>query len=614
MFDHPLARRILVIGLDGATFNVIEPLVAQGRLPTLARLMREGAHAPLRTTIQPSSEQAWASFMTGVQNGKHGVFSFVRRRPGSYEFEYVSGRDVRAPALWQVLSARGRPTITINVPMTYPPRPVNGVLIGGLMSPGERSRFTYPDGVYEELCQAVGGYIIDVDIERGDLTPEEEERLVEQVHEMIRLRTAATLHLARTRAWDLLTVVYAAPDRVSHKFWKYMDPTHPLCTPEGAARFGQVIPRVYEAVDAAVAELLAALADEQTTVLILSDHGFGPLRQAIYLNKWLAQRGYLAYRPTTPSPGRRAQEAFIKAMRRTLRWIDLPLLSWLKARAFELWPTLKGELFSSMTFAQVDWPRTRAYAVGTMGNVYLNVRGREPAGIIAPGVEYEQVRDQLMAELAALTDDKTAEPVFRAVYRREELYHGPYLEEAPDIVCLKDARYHVAAVDWRTHQDDRVLVPLQPGELLFAADISAQHELDGVLIAWGAGVRPGAPQSLSCLRPAATAAHRGPSAPGWRPVQDDSLRLAGARIVDLAPTILQLLGEPVPVEMDGVPLLGQEDRETRACPEQSEGRQGDLTPFPPLLVTEGGAEGNGGYTEAAAAEVEARLRSLGYLD
>lgn len=575
MSDHPSAHRVLVIGLDGATFNVIEPLIAQGRLPTLARLMREGTHAPLRSTIQPSSEQAWTSFMTGVQNGKHGIFSFVRRRPGSYEFEYINGRNIGAPALWDILSDRGRPTITINVPMTYPPHPVKGVLIGGLMSPGERSRFTYPDGIYEELCQTVGGYVIDVDTERGDLTPEEEERLVEQVFEMTRLRTAATLHLAHTRPWDLLTVVYGSPDRVSHKFWKYMDPAHPLYTAEGAARFGQVIPKVYEAMDAAVAELLADLADEQTTVLILSDHGFGPMRQAVYLNKWLAQHGYLTYKPATASPGHQARAAFTKAIRQAMRWLDNPLLSWLKARAFELWPTLKSELFSSMTFAQVDWAHTQAFAVGTMGNIYLNVRGREPAGIIEPGADYENIRSRLMAELATLIDNTTEAPVFKAIYRREELYQGPHLEEAPDIVCLKDARYHVAVVDWRTHSDDRVLVPLRPGELLFAADISAQHELDGILIAWGTGVQPNKP-------------------------------LAGARIVDMAPTILQLLGEPAPAEMDGTPLLGQGERETR--------RQEDLTPSPSLAVTEEEEKGNDEYTEQEKAELEAHLRSLGYLD
>ncbi len=581
MSDHPSARRVLVIGLDGATFNVIKPLIAQGRLPTLARLMREGTHAPLRSTIQPSSEQAWASFMTGVQNGKHGVFSFVRRRPGSYEFEYISGRNVRAPALWDILSDRGRPTITINVPMTYPPHPVKGVLIGGLMSPGEHSRFTYPDGMYEELCQAVGGYIIDVDIERGDLTPEEEKRMVEQVFEMTRLRTAATLHLAHTRPWDLLTVVYGSPDRVSHKFWKYMDPTHPLYTAEGAADFGEVIPRVYEAMDAAIAELLADLANEQTTVLILSDHGFGPMRHAVYLNKWLAQHGYLTYKSTNASPAQQARAAFVKTMRRAMRWLDNPLLSWLKARAFELRPTLKSALFSSMTFAQVDWSRTQAFAVGTMGNIYLNVRRREPAGIIEPGAEYEKLRDRLMAELATLIDNTTQAPVFNAIYRREELYQGPYLEEAPDIVCLKDARYHVAAVDWRTRPDDRVLVPLQQGELLFAADVSAQHELDGILIAWGNEVRPGK-------------------------------SLAGARIVDLAPTILQLLGEPAPAEMDGAPLLGEslktltKDTEIKA--------QGFPAPTPTPVVVDQGEKPNDGYTEAEKAELEAHLRSLGYLD
>ncbi len=574
MSDQSSARRVLVIGLDGATFNVINPLIAQGHLPTLARLMREGAHAPLRSTIQPSSEQAWVTFMTGVQNGKHGVFSFVRRRPDSYEFEYVSGRNIHARALWDILTERGRPSITINVPMTYPPHTVNGVLVGGLMSPGERSRFTYPDGIYQELCQAIGGYIIDVDVERGGLTPNQEERLLEQVAEMTRLRTAATLHLAHTRPWDVLTVVYGSPDRVSHKFWKYMDPTHPLYTAEGAARFGQVIPQVYKAMDAAVAELLANLADERTTVLILSDHGFGPTRKAVYLNKWLAQRGYLAYKPVTASPRRQAQTAFTGAVRRTVRRLDNPLLSRLKTRAFEIWPGLKSGLFSSMSYAQVDWPRTQAYAVGTMGNIYLNVRGREPEGIVEPGADYEAVRERLIADLADLTDEDAGAPVFKAVYRREELYHGPRQEDAPDVVCLKDARYHVAVVDWRTHSDDRVLMPLQPGELLFAADLSAQHELDGILIAHGPGIDPGK-------------------------------SLAGARIMDLAPTILQLLGEPVPAEMDGVSLLGSTEKAVNRA---------DMPSSPVSAVSAEGDGDAGEYTDAEQAALEAHLRSLGYLD
>lgn len=569
MSEPSPARRVLVIGLDGATFDVIRPLISQGRLPTLARLMQQGTHAPLRSTIQPSSEQAWVSFMTGVQNGKHGIFSFVRRKPNSYEFEYVSGGHIRAPALWDILTERSRPTITINVPMTYPPHVVNGVLVGGLMSPGERSRFTYPDGLYDELCREIGGYIIDVDVERGDLTPDEEERLLGQVAEMTRLRTAATLYLARTRAWDLLTVVYGSPDRVSHKFWKYMDPTHPLYTAEGAARFGQVIPQVYEAMDAAVAELLAELADERTSVLILSDHGFGPTRKAVYLNKWLAQHGYLAYQPVTTSPRRRAQAAFAQGVRKTMRRLDNPVLSALKAAAFARFPGFKSGLFSSMSYAQVDWSRTQAYAVGTMGNIYLNVAGREPAGIVEPGAEYEEVRARLIADLAALTDDDTGEPVFQAVYRREELYEGPCQGDAPDVVCLKDARYHVAVVDWRTQPDDRVLMPLLPGELLFAADLSAQHQLDGIFIAQGPGIPAGQP-------------------------------LTGPRIIDLAPTILHLLGEPAPADMDGVALFGEG---ARTAPARGETAAPAATP-----------PADGEYTDEEQTALEAHLRSLGYLD
>jgi len=128
--EHPArpARRVLAIGLDGATFRLIRPWAEAGHLPHLARLLREGAWGDLRSIVQPSSEQAWASFATGVQNGKHGIYGFVQRVPGTYQLEYVNGRHQRARTLWRILSDRGRPVIAINVPMTYPPEPVHGVL------------------------------------------------------------------------------------------------------------------------------------------------------------------------------------------------------------------------------------------------------------------------------------------------------------------------------------------------------------------------------------------------------------------------------------------------------------------------------------------------------
>ncbi len=555
--------KVLVIGLDGATFRIIRPLAERGELPNLSRLMREGVSGELESTIQPSSEQAWSTFMTGLNNGKHGIFGFLQRVPGTYRMDYVNARRRAGRTLWRILSDREKHVIVLNVPMTYPPEPVNGVLIGGLLSPGPESRFTYPESVYAELKREIGGYIIDVDIERGNLSARQLEELLEQTWEMISLRTKATEYLARTRPWDFLMVVYGAPDRLSHKFWRHMDPDHPLHTPEEGKRFGHVLPDVYRRLDAEVGKLLDDLADDETTVIILSDHGFGPLYKAVYLNKWLAQNGYLTWK----SGGSvKLQGALKGVLRQGLRHLDNPWLARAKEKAFALWPGLKGALHTSMAYAGVDWKRTRAYAVGTMGNVYVNLKGREPEGTVEPGPEYEALRDEIIAGLRELRDPEWGTPVFQEVHRREELYHGPYAEAGPDIVAVKDHRYHVAVVDWRG--GDEVVVPLGEG-IQFVSDASGQHDLYGIFIAWGHGIRHGK-------------------------------ELQGARLVDMAPTILHALRETIPTEMDGRVLM-----------------EAFESPGEPRFVDDGSgpaAQDTPDYSPEEEEEVNRRLRGLGYLD
>lgn len=564
--------KVLAIGLDGATFRLIRPLAAAGQLPNLSRLMAEGVSGELQSTIQPSSEQAWGTFITGQNNGKHGVFGFQQRRPGTYQFGYVNGATLRAPSLWNVLSQRGRDVIVVNVPMTYPPEPVRGVLVGGLLTPGPQSRFTHPDGIYAELVQVCGDYMIDVDTERGRLNDQQLAQLAEEGVRMIRLRTCAMLHLARTRPWDFAMVVYGASDRLAHKFWKYWDVNHPLHDPAEAARFGDVLPRIYRELNAAVGQLLDALRDEQTTVFILSDHGFGPLEKAVYLNRWLAQRGYLVLRQDASlSPTQRAGAAARGAMRRAVRHLDNPLVGGAKNWAFQRFPGLKGSLYSSMAFSQVDWSQTRAYALGTMGNIYFNRRGREPEGIVAPGAEADALAAQLMQDLDTLRDPQTNEPVFHSVYRASDLYHGPALADAPDVVGVKESRYHMVTADWQG--GDEVVVPLG-GALHFVSDQSGQHELPGILLAAGPTVRRGE-------------------------------TVAGARLVDMAATILYALDEPVPVAMDSRALDALFEPEA-------------LRVRPPRLTEEASEQAAGQPEAAYDADEEARLAqhlaSLGYLD
>ena len=321
-------RRALVIGLDGATYRLIKPLQATGQLPNLSRLMAAGTSATLQSTIQPSSEQAWTAFMTGLNNGRHGVYGFQQRRAGTYQFDYVNGSNIRGQTLWGLLSARGRDVVVINVPMTYPPEPVKGVLVGGLLSPGEHSKFTYPDSIYGELCEACGDYMLDVDTERGRLSADELARLAEDGLRMIRLRTCASLHLANTRPWDFFMVVYGASDRLAHKYWKYWDTSHPLHDPRDAAAFSDVLPSIYRSLDEALGKLLDALWDENTTVFVVSDHGFGPMEKAVYLNRWLAQRSYLAlHSEGKRPPSSRLKQGVRYILRSSVSHLDSPLVS-----------------------------------------------------------------------------------------------------------------------------------------------------------------------------------------------------------------------------------------------------------------------------------------------
>lgn len=564
--------KALVIGLDGATYRLIRPLLAAGQLPNLARLMAEGVAGELQSTIQPSSEQAWAAFLTGQNNGKHGVFGFQQRRPGSYQFGYVNAASLRAPSLWRILSERGRDVIVVNVPMTYPPEPVRGVLVGGLLTPGPQSKFTHPDGIYDELVRKCGGYMIDVDTERGRLDDDQLAALAEDGVRMIRLRTCAALHLARTRPWDFCMVVYGASDRLAHKFWKYWDVSHPLHDPAAAQRFGDVLPRIYRELDAAVGQLVEALRDDQTTVFVLSDHGFGPLEKAVYLNRWLTQQGYLVLQAgSVSSPGRQAGAAMRGVLRRAVRHLDSPLVSGAKNWAFERFPDLKGSLYSSMAFSQIDWSRTRAYALGTMGNIYFNRRGREPDGIVAPGAEADALAERLMGDLRGLVDPATGEPVFHEIYRGRDLYRGPAVADAPDVVGVKQSRYHVVTADWQGGEE--IVAPLG-GALHFVSDQSGQHEMAGVVMAAGSGVPRG--QTVE-----------------------------GAHLVDMAATILYALGEPIPEGMDSRVIEGM------FTPDALQNRPVQITNMAGDAPRDPGAAS---YDAAEEARLAEHLASLGYLD
>jgi predicted AlkP superfamily phosphohydrolase/phosphomutase len=418
----------------------------------------------------------------------------------------INSHSVRAPMFWELAGRRGKRVTLVDMPITYPPRPVNGYLVAGMGTPTEDCVWTHPPSLQTELLLRVGdlpleGMVVRAHDEGGPL------ETIKAVEAFTQNRLAVALYLMEKGDWDLLAVVFRGTDMLQHVMWRYMDDELRHHHPELSRKLGQVIAQYYERMDRAVGTLLEAAGPGVTTI-VLSDHGMGPCRRHFFLNRWLEEEGFLRRKALSAWRARRPRVrvgrplSVLPAARgkgrvgRFLRSVRLPY------PAFEY----LGRP------AEVDWGRTRAYANWTGGEamISLNVRGREPQGIVPPGSEYEAVRKEIRARLLALRDPRDGQPVVEKVYLREEIYHGPHVAEAPDL--------HLIPRDFAYHARGEVRAP----SVITAATDHAPslHDVDGIVVAAGEGIRPG---------------HR----------------LEGAAIIDLAPTVLHLMGLPVPEDMDG---------------------------------------------------------------
>lgn len=501
--DRP-SNRVLVIGLDGGTLDLIEPWAKQGYLPTLAMLMQTGVYGRLRSTVPTISPPAWTSFMTGKNPGKHGVFDFVRRARGSYRLESVRFGERSARSFFSIMSGAGKRVAVINVPVTFPPEKLNGVMVSGLGAP-DGGAYAYPPEYLSELRER--GYRVN---SRVHFAPAQEERFLRELYELSEQRAVTMLELMERQTWDFCMLVFRNVDEIQSFMWRYMDETHPLFTRRDADRYGSAILDYLKFLDRWISRLIAAMGEDAIT-LIMSDHGEGPLYRDVYLNNWLHEQGWLALK----KPSRWSVQAWLRRLGITgetadqlLGWSNVVRLKRFLPRWFwqnmpKSYPTLEES---------VDWSRTKAYSFGYIGQIYVNLRGREPEGIVEPGEERQRLVSEIRQRLYALRDPNTGEKVVDAAYASEELYTGPCLDQAPDInVLMRDLSYitHIG----RELASKHTFGPVSTYE-------SATHRLEGMVILNGEGCRRG-----------------------------DVLREAS--IMDLAPTILHLMGLPVPEDMDG---------------------------------------------------------------
>ena len=504
-----MGRRLSVIGLDGATFRLILPWIKQGKLPTLKRMMEKGAWGELESTIHPLSPQAWASFMTGKNPGKYGIFEFVEHKPDSYDLRYVNGGFVRGEKTWELLSDAGKRVCIINVPFTYPPQKVNGCLVAGLDAPGPHSDFCYPPGLLDELTQRFGEYQLRQSPYKA--TPDS---YLKKIFGQFDYLLKVAQYLRTKESWDLFLVVFESTDLVQHFYWHYAFPEEFGIPPTKNKDLAEAIFSVYTKIDEGLGELLK-LCEADETVMVMSDHGFSPCRKIFFMDSWLRQQGYLAYRIEN-------QRSY-----RLTKTLHLGFQRYFPNRFKEcvtsLIPGLKDKVRSYLTVSPIDWLRTKAFSLGIDStNIFINLKGKFPEGIVEEGSEYEALRDEIVQRLGDLADPDTGENVVERVYRREELYHGECVDKAPDLL-----------VTWRNFEYNTRRAYGREGDDLFGSSLefsdvsdhsslqkSGTHHLKGIFISKGPAIR-----NLASFK--------------------------GARIIDLAPTALYLLGEKVPGDMDG---------------------------------------------------------------
>ncbi len=546
-------RRVFVIGLDGGTFDLIRPWAEQGKLPTLRKLMESGAWGDLTSTIPPVTASAWSSFMTGKNPAAHGLFDFMQRRKGSYDLAPVSALDRDGKSVWDLAGEGGKRVIVMNVPVTWPPQPTPGLLVTGMLTPRGAANYTYPAGLAAELREHVGEYIIYSDEVyskgRGGIFLEALKHSADQ-------RAKAAEYLMGTYPWDLAMLVFPETDTVSHGLWSAYDPSHHEHDSSEAASLGDGILTIYQHIDSLIARLTGNL-DSNTCVLLMSDHGHGPVRNFLYVNNYLAQQGLLVFKPSPSTWLKRT--AFQAGI--TPRRIYGMLLSVGLGKLRRTLDKRRGgrgllkRFF--LSFGDVDWAHTRAYSIGYIGEVHINLQGREPLGVVKPGDEYERTRDEVIAGLKQLKlPDGT--PLADKIWKKEEIYHGAHLVDAPDILFLPHNLETIAFGDFE-FGSNRILEP--------SYGVSSSHRMNGMVLASGSGIQPGT-------------------------------KISSAQLIDLAPTILHLLGLPVPPDMDGR-VLNEIMAETRAVEYGGSG--------------EGRSSGTAGYTPEEEAEVMARLQDLGYI-
>jgi len=495
--NHPTEcrNRVFVIGIDGITFDLVKPWVESGELPNFARIMKEGAQGPLASTLPPISPTAWTAAGTGVNPGKNNVFGFFAgwHWTGSrYANTPVNSGERKCKAVWQLASEAGLPVVVVNMPVTSPAETVNGLMISGFPIIKDQP-WVYPPSRAAEFADWP------LDAHTPGMRPGEEAQTFAKLTDEESRRWRTGLRLMDSERYKLFWHVLTITDRIQHHYWRFMDKNHILHDPDMAKTLGSAVLDTYKRMDAALGDVMTRMRDDDVLV-VLSDHGFGPLHTTI------------------SGPG------FLKA--------NFP----------------DGKL-----------------KVRPIDGIYACFKIR-PAEYLDDGEDMQplitQTRERLAKELRELKDPTSGKPVMQSVWVNSEIYKGPYAQEGPDVIGLEEPGY--LTVNGWDYSGPGFMRRVAVTDHMYSAD----HRPYGVLLLYGRGIAPGS-------------------------------HAANAAIIDVAPTVLHLLGLPIPEQIDGRVL--------------TECLRTDYLAAAPIRKTDREIVQKHWKDGASAEEIDKQLRGLGYV-
>lgn len=492
--------KLVLIGLDGATLHLLRPLVESGVMPTLARFIREGASGTLLSTHPPVTCPAWPTMFTGVNPGKHGVFSFTCRNNEQERPHTASLADVRALTVWELVGNAGHRVGVMNVPITFPTHPVNGFMVSGFPAPKGIPEIVWPRDEYAKMATHLPEFVVNWPaLGQQARTEMENASLVETANAWLRSRIRAFEYFLNRHEVDFCFLVFEYTDKVQHAFYPLLDSMNDMSTLSETSMVLSLLQDGYRQIDAAIGKLVKRFG-ENANYMIVSDHGFGPSTRVVYLNHLLEK-----HKLFTP----RSIKA-LAAKTAGLAKLPLRLRDRLGLAQDEPWHRI-----NTWQSPLTNFSRTKAFVGHQYEHaVYVNLTGRCPYGIVPQGTEYEAVRGKIEKVLRQAQDPKTGQHIFEGIWACEEIYSGEYIQNAPDVIFELATGYVISAGVGLSRG-------LEGGFLRDARDSDPKgyHRPDGAFIGYG---------------------------PAFRAVQDIK-----ATLLDVTPTVLALMGVGPSAEMDG---------------------------------------------------------------